>query len=90
MRCLSRGLPGRHPHRGAARAPPRSSEGGVRPGRGCSSDGGFPLGAAISALGGDPYVVWCTGPSKTADVEGILIQGVHGPGEPIALIVDAW
>ncbi|WP_437796167.1 LUD domain-containing protein [Sorangium sp. So ce693] len=48
------------------------------------------LGAAISALGGDPYVVWCTGPSKTADVEGILIQGVHGPGEHIALIVDAW
>lgn len=48
------------------------------------------LGAAISALGGDPYVVWCTGPSKTADVEGILIQGVHGPGEQIALIVDAW
>jgi L-lactate dehydrogenase complex protein LldG len=46
--------------------------------------------AEISALGGDPYVVRCTGPSKTADVEGILIQGVHGPGEPIALIVDAW
>jgi L-lactate dehydrogenase complex protein LldG len=46
--------------------------------------------AEISALGGDPYVVRCTGPSKTADVEGILIQGVHGPGEPIAQIVDAW
>jgi L-lactate dehydrogenase complex protein LldG len=46
--------------------------------------------AEISALGGAPYVVWCTGPSKTADVEGTLIQGVHGPGEPIALIVDAW
>ncbi|WP_437901745.1 LUD domain-containing protein [Sorangium sp. So ce124] len=46
--------------------------------------------AEISALGGDPYVVRCTGPSKTTDVEGILIQGVHGPGEPIALIVDAW
>ncbi|WP_437763747.1 LUD domain-containing protein [Sorangium sp. So ce281] len=46
--------------------------------------------AEISALGGAPYVVRCTGPSKTADVEGILIQGVHGPGEPIALIVGAW
>jgi L-lactate dehydrogenase complex protein LldG len=45
------------------------------------------VGEAIGALGGDPYVVWCTGPSKTADVEGILIQGVHGPGEQIALIV---
>jgi L-lactate dehydrogenase complex protein LldG len=42
---------------------------------------------AIRALGRDPNVVWCTGPSKTADVEGILIEGVHGPGEEIALIV---
>jgi L-lactate utilization protein LutC len=25
-------------------------------------------------------------PSKTADVEGILIAGVHGPGEQVALI----
>jgi L-lactate utilization protein LutC len=37
--------------------------------------------------GDEPYVLWCTGPSKTADVEGILIQGVHGPGEQVALIV---
>jgi L-lactate dehydrogenase complex protein LldG len=44
---------------------------------------------AIRALGADPYVVWCTGPSKTADVEGILIEGVHGPGEEVALIVEA-
>jgi len=42
---------------------------------------------AIRALGSDPYVVWCTGPSKTADVEGILIQGVHGPGEQVALVL---
>ena len=42
---------------------------------------------AIAALGDDPNVVWCTGPSKTADVEGILIEGVHGPGEQIALVV---
>jgi len=32
-------------------------------------------------------VIWCTGPSKTADVEGILIEGVHGPGQQIALVV---
>ncbi len=42
----------------------------------------------ISALGDSPNVIWATGPSKTADVEGILIEGVHGPGEEIALIID--
>jgi L-lactate dehydrogenase complex protein LldG len=42
---------------------------------------------AVAALGSDPNVVWCTGPSKTADVEGILIEGVHGPGAQIALFV---
>jgi L-lactate dehydrogenase complex protein LldG len=41
---------------------------------------------AIAAIGHDPNVIWCTGPSKTADVEGILIEGVHGPGAQIALI----
>jgi len=44
---------------------------------------------AIAALGDDPNVIWCTGPSKTADVEGILIEGVHGPGAQIALIAAA-
>jgi L-lactate dehydrogenase complex protein LldG len=44
--------------------------------------------AAIAALGDDPSVVWVTGPSKTADVEGILIEGVHGPGEEAALLLD--
>lgn len=44
--------------------------------------------AAITALPKDPNVVWCTGPSKTADVEGILIEGVHGPGVQIALLLD--
>jgi L-lactate dehydrogenase complex protein LldG len=42
---------------------------------------------AIAALGNSPNIIWCTGPSKTADVEGILIEGVHGPGEQIALLV---
>jgi L-lactate dehydrogenase complex protein LldG len=44
------------------------------------------VGSAIAALGNDPNVIFCTGPSKTADVEGILIEGVHGPGEQVALI----
>ncbi len=35
---------------------------------------------AIQNLPNDPNIVWVTGPSKTADVEGILIEGVHGPG----------
>lgn len=42
---------------------------------------------AVAALGADRNVIWCTGPSKTADVEGILIEGVHGPGVQIALVV---
>ncbi len=43
---------------------------------------------AVAALGKDRAIVWCTGPSKTADVEGILIEGVHGPGVEIAWLVD--
>lgn len=42
---------------------------------------------AVASLGDDRNVIWCTGPSKTADVEGILIEGVHGPGVQIALVM---
>lgn len=42
---------------------------------------------AVAALGDDRNIIWCTGPSKTADVEGILIEGVHGPGAQIALVL---
>ena len=41
---------------------------------------------AIARFGNSPNIIWVTGPSKTADVEGILIEGVHGPGEQIAMI----
>jgi L-lactate dehydrogenase complex protein LldG len=42
---------------------------------------------AIAAFGDCPNIIWATGPSKTADVEGILIEGVHGPGEQITLLI---
>ncbi|MBC2593620.1 LUD domain-containing protein [Ruficoccus amylovorans] len=43
---------------------------------------------AISHFGDDPSIIWATGPSKTADVEGILIEGVHGPGVQVCCLLD--
>ena len=43
---------------------------------------------AAAILGQDPHITWVTGPSKTADVEGILIEGVHGPGRQLAVAAD--
>lgn len=48
------------------------------------------VGQALLTLGDDANVIWCTGPSKTADVEGILIEGVHGPGEQVVLLVPTF
>lgn len=42
---------------------------------------------AIAAFGEEGNIIWATGPSKTADIEGILIEGVHGPGEEVAFFI---
>ena len=42
---------------------------------------------ALANIEYDPSIVFITGPSKTADIEGVLIQGVHGPGVQICWLV---
>ena len=44
--------------------------------------------SALVAMPADPNIIWVSGPSKTADVEGILIEGVHGPGQQVVLLVE--
>lgn len=44
------------------------------------------LQAALAAHPSDPNIIWVTGPSRTGDVEGILIEGVHGPGVQAAML----
>ncbi len=39
------------------------------------------------ALNESPYTIFVAGPSKTTDVEGVLVEGVHGPGKQIAFLI---
>jgi L-lactate dehydrogenase complex protein LldG len=42
---------------------------------------------AVRALGDDPNIIWVTGPSKTGDIESVLVEGMHGPGVQVALLL---
>ena len=38
-------------------------------------------------LNQSPYTILVAGPSKTTDVEGVLVEGVHGPGKQIVYLI---
>ncbi len=43
---------------------------------------------ALAAHPTDLIIIWVTGPSKIADVEGILIEGVYGSGMQVTLLTE--
>lgn len=51
------------------------------------------LAAALELVGPEllqsSSVTFVTGPSRTGDIEQLLIRGVHGPGEVHVVLVDA-
>ena len=46
-----------------------------------------PISAACAAKDSRGEIVLITGPSRTADIEKILILGVHGPKRLVVLVV---
>lgn len=48
------------------------------------------VGSLADAFGRFPdgNLVLISGPSRTADIEGVLVRGVHGPGRVILLLTD--
>jgi L-lactate dehydrogenase complex protein LldG len=44
--------------------------------------------ARQTTLGDSTSIVWVTGSSRTADIDGILIHGAHGPRELVVLLIE--
>jgi L-lactate dehydrogenase complex protein LldG len=51
--------------------------------------GRLPVAGGVEEAATGRSVVFITGTSRTADIEQILIRGVHGPGEVHAILVEA-
>ena len=43
----------------------------------------------LAGVGADRQVVWITGSSRTADIEGVVVRGAHGPRALTVLLVAA-
>jgi len=49
------------------------------------------IATALAGMKQEENYTWITGPSRTADIEKVLVTGVHGPGRVIVILFDeAW